>query len=91
MEDKVKDVELSILQDVLTDVRDQRGFFKKLCILLCSFVFVLIIGIVALSISNQKTMKESSKQNIEVFLDFLKDADVVIDTTSVGSNNVRNN
>lgn len=82
--EKSKEIELSILQDVLGDVRDQRGFFKKLCVILCVFVFILIIGIIGVSFHNQNMLKETSNRNTELFLDFLQKANVQIDTSEIG-------
>lgn len=81
--EKNKDIQLTLLQDVLGDVRDQRGFFKKLCIILCTFVFILIIGFVTLSVHNQNTLRKMSKDNTELFLDFLQKANVQIDTSEM--------
>ena len=78
-----KDVQLSLLQDVLSDVRDQRSFFKKLCIILCVFVFMMLVGIVTISISNQKILSNVSYRNVEKILDFLEKADVKIDTSEL--------
>lgn len=75
-----KDVQLSLLQDVLGDVRDQRKFFKKLCVILCVFVFMMLMGIVTISISNQKILSDVSYRNVEKILYFLEKADVKIDT-----------
>lgn len=79
----VKDIQLSILQDVLGDVRDQRGFFKKLCVILCIFIFMLIIGFISLSVHNQKILKDISTENTELYLNFLQKADVQIDTSNI--------
>lgn len=78
-----KDVQLSLLQDVLGDVRDQRSFLKKLCIILCAFVFMMLVGIVTISISNQKILSDVSYRNVEKILDFLEKADVKIDTSEL--------
>lgn len=67
-----KDVQLSLLQDVLDDVRDQRKFFKKLCVILCIFIFMLIIGAFGLGMYNQNTLKNLSKENTQIFLDFIQ-------------------
>lgn len=80
---KSKDIQLSLLQDVLGDVRDQRGFFKKLCIILCSFVFLLIFGFVGLSIHNQHILKDISRDTTKLMLEFLERADVTIDTSNI--------
>lgn len=78
-----KDVQLSLLEDVLGDVRDQRSFFKKLCIILCVFIFMMLMGIVTISISNQKILSNVSYRNVEKILNFLEKADVKIDTTEL--------
>ena len=78
-----KDVQLSLLQDVLVDVRDQRKFFKKLCVILCIFIFMMLMGIVTISISNQKILSDVSYRNVEKILYFLEKADVKIDTSEL--------
>ena len=78
-----KDVQLSLLQDVLSDVRDQRLFFKKLCVILCIFIFMMLMGIVTISISNQKILSDVSYRNVEKILYFLEKADVKIDTSEL--------
>lgn len=78
-----KDVQLSLLQDVLGDVRDQRKFFKKLCIILCIFIFMMLMGIVTISISNQKILSDASYGNVEKILNFLEKADVKIDISEL--------
>ena len=77
------DIQLSILQDILGDVRDQRGFFKKLCVILCIFIFMLIIGFISLGVHNQKILKDISTENTELYLNFLQKADVQIDTSNI--------
>ena len=78
-----KDVQLSLLQDVLGDVRDQRKFFKKLCVILCIFIFMMLMGIVTISISNQKILSDVSYRNVEKILNFIEKADVKIDTSEL--------
>ena len=78
-----KDVQLSLLQDVLGDVRDQRKFFKKLCVILCIFIFMMLMGIVTISISNQKILSDVSYRNVEKILYFLEKPDVKIDTSEL--------
>lgn len=81
--EKNKDLKLSILQDVLYDVRDQRKFLKKLCVILCLFVFLAISGIVITSIANQKILSDVSYRNMEKIINFLEKADVTIDTSEI--------
>lgn len=80
-----KDIQLSLLNDVLGDVRDQRGFFKKLCVILCAFVFILIVGFVCISLHNQEVIGKTSNRNTELFLDFLQTASTQIDTAKMES------
>lgn len=88
--DSSKDIQLSILQDVLGDVRDQRGFFKKLCVTLCVFVFTLILGFITISVHNQYILKDISRDTTSLMLQFLERADVTIDTSNIEADDVGN-
>lgn len=43
-----------LLLDTLDDLKGERKFLKKLCVALCIFVVVLILGIIGTSVYNQK-------------------------------------
>ena len=48
------DFTTKLLVDTLDDLKGERKFLKKLCVALCIFVVVLIMGIIGTSIYNQK-------------------------------------
>lgn len=57
-----KDVHIQLLKESLWDVRDQRNFFKKLMVILCVLILVLILGVVSISITTQRTITTIATQ-----------------------------
>ena len=53
-----KDMKLSILQDAIQDIREQRKFLKSICALLIILLFVIVSGSFMLGMYNQKLLKD---------------------------------
>ena len=68
-----KNFTTQLLVDTMNDLKTERKFLKKLCAFLCGFIVLLIIGIVATSIYNQKKI-----------FDFINETDI---SSSVEVNN----
>ena len=60
-----KDVKLSILQDAIQDIREQRKFLKSICALLVILLFIIVSGSFMLGMYNQKLLKDCTIQNAE--------------------------
>jgi len=54
-----KDVHILLLKDTLSDMRSERKFIKGLSMFLCSFIILLIIGIIGIGIYGQRTLKNA--------------------------------
>lgn len=67
-----------LLVDTLDDLKGERKFLKKLCVALCVFVVVLILGIIGTSIYNQKKI-----------FDFINETDIS-STVEVNSEDATN-
>ena len=93
-----KDVKLSILQDAIQDIREQRKFLKSVCTLLIILLFIIVLGSFMLGMYNQKLLKDCTIQNAEKIFEFVSKSKTVSVRTdgnkilSVSrSKNVKNN
>ena len=86
-----KDIKLSILQDVIQDIREQRKFLKFISISLFILLLVVIIGSFGLSLVNQKFLKDCTVQNTEKMLDFISNTDFNSNIEMITDNNSENN
>ena len=66
-----KTAHISLLEDILSDVKEQRKFLKFISISLFILLLVVIIGSFGLSLVNQKFLKDCTVQNTEKMLDFI--------------------
>lgn len=74
--DSNKDAHISLLQDVLGDMRDQRKFLKTISIFLCVLSLVLVCGICVLGVWNQIILKRIAENNVETFVEFVSSLDI---------------
>ena len=74
--DSNKDAHISLLNDVLGDMRDQRKFLKTISIFLCVLCFILVVGISILGVWNQIILKRIAENNVNTFVDFVSSLDI---------------
>lgn len=72
-QDKV--AHISLLEDILLDVKEQRKFLKSVSISLFVLLFIVIAGSFGLSLYNQKLLKDCSVENTEKIFDFISCTD----------------
>lgn len=71
-----KDAHISLLQDVLGDMRDQRKFLKTISMFLCVLSLVLVCGICVLGVWNQIILKRIAENNVSTFVEFVSSLDI---------------
>ena len=86
-----KDVKLSILQDVIQDIREQRKFLKSICALLIILLFIIISGSFMLGMYNQKLLKDCTIQNAEKIFEFVSNTDFNFNAEMNTDNDSKNN
>ena len=74
--DSNKDAHISLLQDVLGDMRDQRKFLKTISIFLCVLCFILVVGISILGVWNQIIFKRIAENNVNTFVEFVSSLEI---------------
>ena len=82
-----KDVKLSILQDAIQDIREQRKFLKSICTLLIILLFIAISGSFMLGMFNQKLLKDCTIQNTKKIFDFISNTDFNSSVEMTNDNN----
>lgn len=70
-----KDIYISVLSDILGDMKDQRKFLKKVVAFLCVIVIMLVLGMFGLGIYNQHVLHKMSLDNTEKIFDFISTTD----------------
>lgn len=70
-----KNAHISLLEDILSDVKEQRKFLKFISISLFITLFVVIIGSFGLSLYNQKLLKDCTIDNTEKIFDFISNTE----------------
>ena len=70
-----KNAHISLLEDILSDVKEQRKFLKFISISLFVTLFVVIIGSFGLSLYNQKLLKDCTIDNTEKIFDFISNTE----------------
>ncbi len=70
-----KNAHISLLEDILSDIKEQRKFLKLVLVSLIVVVILVIVGSFGLSVYNQKLLKDSSVQNAEKIFDFVSTTD----------------
>ena len=70
-----KNAHISLLEDILSDVKEQRKFLKSISISLFVLLFIVIAGSFGLSLYNQKLLKDCSVQNTEKIFDFISNTE----------------
>lgn len=86
-----KDVKLSILQDAIQDIREQRKFLKSMCALLIILLFIIISGSFMLGMFNQKLLKDCTIQNAEKIFEFVSNTDFNFNAEMNTNNDSENN
>ena len=86
-----KTAHISLLEDILSDVKEQRKFLKFISISLFILLLVVIIGSFGLSLVNQKFLKDCTVQNTEKMLDFISTTDFNSNVEMIKDNNSENN
>lgn len=71
-----KDAHISLLQDVLADMRDQRKFLKTISMFLCVLALVLVVGMCILGVWNQIILKRIAENNVSTFVEFVSSLDI---------------
>ena len=66
-----KNAHISLLEDILSDVREQRKFLKSVLISIITLLFIVIAGSFGLSLYNQKLLKDCSVENTEKIFEFI--------------------
>ena len=82
-----KTAHISLLEDILSDVKEQRKFLKFISISLFILLLVVIIGSFGLSLVNQKFLKDCTVQNTEKMLDFISTTDFNSNVEMIADNN----
>lgn len=86
-----KDVKLSILQDAIQDIREQRKFLKSICALLIILLLIIISGSFMLGMYNQKLLKDCTIQNAEKIFEFVSNTDFNFNAEMNTNNDSENN
>lgn len=86
-----KNAHISLLEDILSDVKEQRKFLKSIVISLFILLFIVIAGSFGLSLYNQKLLKDCTVQNTEKMLDFISTTDFNSNVEMNTDNNSENN
>lgn len=79
-----------LYKDLLADSKNQRHFFMGLVVVLVVLLALSIAGIFALSMHNQKLLKDMSTSCNQKIMDFISGTDFYVDyeitTTDAGQN-----
>ena len=70
-----KNAHISLLEDILSDVKEQRKFLKSISVSLFVLLFIVIAGSFGLSLYNQKLLKDCSVENTEKIFDFISNTE----------------
>ena len=66
-----KNAHISLLEDILSDVKEQRKFLKSVLTSIIVLLFIVIAGSFGLSLYNQKLLKDCSVENTEKIFEFI--------------------
>lgn len=86
-----KNAHISLLEDILSDVKEQRKFLKSIVISLFILLFIVISGSFGLSLVNQKLLKDCTIENTEKIFDFISTTDFNSSVEMITDNNSENN
>ena len=86
-----KTAHISLLEDILSDVKEQRKFLKFISISLFILLLVVIIGSFGLSLVNQKLLKDCTIQNTEKIFEFVSNTDFNFNAEMNTNNDSENN
>lgn len=86
-----KNAHISLLEDILSDVKEQRKFLKYISISLFILLFIVITGSFTLSLYNQKLLKDCTVENTEKTFKFISTTDFNSNVEMTTDNNSENN
>ena len=86
-----KTAHISLLEDILSDVKEQRKFLKFISISLFILLLVVIMGSFGLSLVNQKFLKDCTIQNTEKIFEFVSNTDFNFNAEMNTNNDSENN
>lgn len=72
---KDKDIQISILNDLLTELRASYKFLKITVLILCSLLFLSFSANIFLSVYSQNQMKNLSEKYNTEFMKFMNETD----------------
>ncbi len=86
-----KNAHISLLEDILSDAKEQRKILKSICISLFIILFMVIIGSFGLSLYNQKILKDCTVENTEKIFEFISTTDFNSSVEMITDNDSENN
>ena len=86
-----KNAHISLLEDILSDVKGQRKFLKFISISLFMLLFIVITGSFGLGLYNQKLLKDCTVENTEKIFEFISATDFNFNAEMNTDNNSENN
>ena len=86
-----KNAHISLLEDILSDIKEQRKILKSICISLFIILFMVIIGSFGLSLYNQKILKDCTVENTEKIFEFISTTDFNSSVEMITDNNSERN
>lgn len=89
--DENKSAHISLLEDILSDNKEQRKFLKSICVALLVVVFLIALGSFAASVYNQKLLRDMSTESEQKIFDFISNADFNSSVEMTTDNNSENN
>lgn len=88
--DSDKNAHISLLEDILADVKEQRKFLKSILVSMIVVVIIVILGSFALSLWNQKLLRDASIENSQKIFDFISNTDFDSSVEMSTDNNSQN-
>lgn len=86
-----KNAHISLLEDILSDVKEQRKFLKSISVSLFILLFIVIAGSFMLGMFNQKLLKDCTIQNTEKIFEFVSNTDFNFNAEMNTDNDSENN
>jgi hypothetical protein len=86
-----KNAHISLLEDILSDVKEQRKFLKSISVSLFILLFIVVAGSFMLGMFNQKLLKDCTIQNTEKIFEFISNTDFNSSVEMTTDNNSENN
>ena len=86
-----KNAHISLLEDILSDVKEQRKFLKSISVSLFILLFIVIAGSFMIGMYNQKLLKDCTIQNTEKIFEFVSNTDFNFNAEMNTNNDSENN